>query len=180
MSDDSQPFQARHRHWEENPSEQWMYALEHMNTGQFELAVKHCQRAIEIWPDYYDAWLLMASALEKMDRLDEALEAVQRASEIAIEELSQAWNNQAFLHVARGEYEDALTVDRVLDLVDPTRHGIVRYRMAIAHAQMDNLEDALTCLAEAFRFRPELRERAMREPLLEPVRAHIQKLAPPE
>ena len=134
MSDQTQPPHPKHQRWEENPSEEWIYALEHMNTGQYELAIKHCQRAIEIWPDYYNAWLLMASALEKLDRLDEALEAVQRASEIAIEELSQAWNNQAFLHVARGEYQDALTVDRVLDLVDPTRHGIARYRMGIAHA----------------------------------------------
>jgi tetratricopeptide (TPR) repeat protein len=105
---------------------------------------------------------------------------VQRASEIAIEELGQAWNHQAFLHIERGEYEDALTVDRVLDLVDPTRHGIVRYRQAIANTQLGNHEEALECLADAIRFRPELRERAMQEPLLEAIREHIQGLAPPE
>jgi tetratricopeptide (TPR) repeat protein len=180
MNDETQPLHPKHQRWEENPSEQWIYALEHINTGQYELAIKHCQRAIEIWPDYYNAWLLMASALEKMDRLDEALEAVQRASEIAIEELSQAWNHQAFLHVARGEYQDALTVDRVLDLVDPTRHGIVRYRMGIAHVHMGNVDEALDCLSDAFRFRPDLRERATHEPLLETIREHIQNLAPPD
>lgn len=180
MSDDAQPLHTKHQRWEENPSEEWIHALEHVNTGQYELAITHCQRAIEIWPDYYNAWLLMASALEKLDRLDEALEAVQRASEIAIEELGQAWNNQAFLHIARGEYQDALTVDRVLDLVDPTRHGIVRYRMGIAHVQMGDLEEGLECLADAFRFRPDLRERAADEPLLEPVREHLHDLAPPE
>ena len=83
---DTQPMnKPGHQRWEENPSEEWMYALEHMNTGQYQLAIKHCRRAIAIWPDYYNAWLLMASAHEKLDQLDEALEAVQRASEIAIE-----------------------------------------------------------------------------------------------
>jgi tetratricopeptide (TPR) repeat protein len=170
----------KHQPWLENPSEQWMYALEHMNTGEYQLAIKHCRRAIEIWPDYYNAWLLMASALEKLDKLEEALDAVQRASEIAIEELGQAWNNQAFLHIARGEFQDALTVDRVLDLVDPTRHGIVRYRQAIAHTQLGNREEALECLADAIRFRPELRERARVEPLLDSLRSEIESLTPPE
>jgi tetratricopeptide (TPR) repeat protein len=180
MSGDTQPFRPTHQPWPENPSEQWIYALEHMNAGEYDLAVKHCKRAIEIWPDYYNAWLLMATALEKLNRLDEALEAVQRGSEIAVEELSQAWNTQAFLHIARGEFQDALTVDRVLDLVDPTRHGIVRYRQAIANLQLGNTEEALECLADAIRFRPELRERAMQEPLLGSVREYIPGLAPPE
>ena len=180
MSSDTQPINPKHQPWPENPSEQWIYALEHMNAGEYELALKHCKRAIEIWPDYYNAWLVMASALERLDQLDEALDAVQRASEIAVEELSQAWNTQAFLHIARGEYSDALTVDRVLDLVDPTRHGIVRYRMGIAHAQLGNRDQALECLTEAFNFRPGLRERAAREPLLEPVRQDIESLSSPE
>lgn len=179
MSSGSGPSEQKHQPWTENPSEQWMYALEHMNAGEYELVITHCKRAIDIWPDYYNAWILMATAMEKLDRLDEALDAVQRASEIAIEELSQAWNNQAFLHIARGEYEDAITVDRVLDLVDPTRHDIVRYRLGIAHAQLGQHDEALESLKEAFRYHPELRERAMQEPLLEPVRDRIRDLRPP-
>lgn len=163
-----------HQPWTENPSEEWMHALEHMNTGEFELTVKHCLRAIEIWPDYYNAWMLMGRAHEQLGQMDEALEAVQRAAEIAIEELSQAWNTQAFLHIARSEFQDALTMDKVLDLVDPTRHGVTRYRMGIAHVQMGDKEEGLKCLAEALRFHPELGEQALNEPLLASVRAELE------
>ena len=180
MSSESQPTDTKHQPWTENPSEEWIYALEHMNTGQYELAAKHCLRAIEIWPDYYNAWMLLASVLEHLDQLDEALAAVQRASEVAIEELGHAWNTQAFLHIARGEYQDALTVDRVLDLVDPTRHGIVRYRMAIAQTQLGDKDEALELLDEAFSVRPDLIERAASEPLLESIRADLEDLSAPE
>lgn len=180
MSGQTQPPSAPHQPWTENPSEEWMHALEHLNTGQYELAVKHCLRAIEIWPDYYNAWMLMSRAHEHMGHTDEALEAVQRAAEIAIEELGQAWNAQAFLHIARREFQDALTMDRVLDLVDPTRHSATRYRMGIAHVQLGDKDEGLKCLAEALRFHPELREKALSEPLLESVYAELESLLPEE
>jgi tetratricopeptide (TPR) repeat protein len=162
-------YQPKHRRWEENPSEELVFALEHMNSGKYELAIRHTRRAIEMWPDYFDAWLLLGSAHEQLNELDEALDAIQRASEIAVESLGEAWNNLASLHIVRGEYEEALTVDRVLDLVDPTRHGIIRYRMGIALSQLGQRDAALEALSEAFEFRPDLRARAAEEPLLEPL-----------
>ena len=47
-------------------------------------------RALEIWPTYYDALLLMSGAHENKGDLDEALDAAERASEIAVQELGQA------------------------------------------------------------------------------------------
>ncbi|GAB4573967.1 MAG: hypothetical protein Kow0077_18190 [Anaerolineae bacterium] len=166
----------RHTPWEENPSEEWAFALDHMDRGEWELAIKHCQRAIEIWPTYYDAWLLLGGALEETDRLDDALHAVQRASEIAIMELSQAWNNLASLHLLRGEWEEALTVDRILDLIDPSRRAIVRYRMSIAYTRLGDLDAAFDALQEAIGYREDLLDRALQESWLAPLHGRLNQL----
>jgi len=168
----------RHTPWEENPSEQWAFALEHMDRGEWDAAVRHCQRAIAIWPTYYDAWLLLAGALDEQGEHEQALAAVQRASEIAIVELSQAWNNLASLHLIRQEWQEALTVDRVLDLIDPTRHAIICYRMAISHTQLGDLETASKWLHEAIQCRPDLLDRALAESWLAPHHETLRQLRP--
>lgn len=166
----------RHQPWQENPSEEWAFALDHMDAEEWDLAIRHCRRAIEIWPTYYDAWLLLAGAYEEKGDFDRALEAVRRASEIAITELSVAWNNLASLHLIRQEWEDAITVDRVLDLVDPSRHAIIRYRMAISYAQLGDLETGFKWLREAVEYRPDLIERALGEAWLEPLHERLRRL----
>ncbi len=167
---------SRHIPWEQNPSDQWAFALECLERGAYEQAIKHCEQAIDIWPTYYDAWLLLASANEELERYDEALRAVQRASEIAIEELSQAWNNLASLHLARGEWEEALTVDRILDVIDPTRHAIIGYRRAISYTQLGDLDSALKWLQEAIAYQPDLLDRALAEVLLAPLHDRLTRL----
>ena len=165
--------QERHYPWQQNPSEQWAFALDHMDAGEFDLAITHCKRAIDIWPTYYDAWLLLAGAYEEKGDYEEALDASQRASEIAVNELGQAWNNLASLHLIREEWEEAITIDRVLDLVDPTRHAIIRYRMAVCYTQLDDLETGFKFLREAIEYRPDLYERALGEPWLEPLHERL-------
>lgn len=166
----------RHIPWEENPSEQWAYALEHMDRGEWDNAIRHCRRAIAIWPTYFDAWLLLGGALEEQGDHDEALAAVQRASEIAILELSQAWNNLASLHLIRQEWEEALTVDRVLDTIDPSRHGIICYRMAVCYTQLGQRDTARQWLLEAIRCRPDLLDRALGESWLKPHHRALRRL----
>ena len=166
----------RHTPWEDNPSEQWAFALEHMDQSEWDQALVHCERAIDIWPTYYDAWLLMAGALEEQERYDDALHAVQRASEIAIMELSQAWNNLASLHLIRREWEEALTIDRILDLLDPSRHAIIAYRMAIPFTQLGDLDMGFKWLMEAIEYRADLLERALAESWLAPLHERLQRI----
>jgi tetratricopeptide (TPR) repeat protein len=163
----TQPTKNRHMQWTENPSEQWAFALDHMDAGEWDLAITHCQRALEIWPTYYDALLLLSGAHEGKGDLDSALDAAQKASEVAIHELSQAWSNLAALHLLREEYDEAITVDRVLCLVDPTRAPIASYRMAIAYTALNDNAAGERWLREAIAHRPDLFERALSEPLLE-------------
>ncbi len=166
----------RHQPWNENPSQEWAFALDHMDAGEWDLAITHCQRAIELWPSYYDAWLLLAGVYEETGDYDQALDAARRASEIAITELSQAWNNLASLHLIRGEWEEAITIDRVLDLIDPSRHAIIRYRMAVSYTQLGDLEMGFKWLREAIEYRPDLRDRALRESWLEPLHERLQRV----
>jgi tetratricopeptide (TPR) repeat protein len=165
-----------HTPWAENPSEEWAYALAHMEAEDWDNAIKHSERAIEIWPTYYDAWLLLACAFEEQGDYDKALQAVERASEIAIGELSEAWNNMASLYLLRSEWEQEIAVDRILDLIDPTRHAIIRYRMAISYTQLGDLETGFKWLREAIEFRPGLLSRALTEPWLSPLHERLQKL----
>jgi tetratricopeptide (TPR) repeat protein len=164
----TQPTKNRHKQWTENPSEQWAFALDHMDAGEWDLAIVHCKRALEIWPTYYDALLLMAGAYEGKGDLDEALDSAQKASEIAVQELSQAWSNLAALHLVREEYDEAITVDRVLCLVDPSRAPIASYRMSIAYTALSDYAAGERWLREAIAHRTDLYERALVEPLLEP------------
>lgn len=162
-----QPTKNRHKQWTANPSEQWAFALDHMDAGEWDLAITHCQRALDIWPTYYDALLLMSGAHERKGDLDASLKAAQGASEIAAQELSQAWNNLAALHLLREEYDEAITVDRVLCVVDPTRLPMTSYRMAIAYTALGDMQSGERWLREAIEHRVELFERALDEPLLD-------------
>jgi tetratricopeptide (TPR) repeat protein len=157
----------RHRTWTANPSEQWAFALDHMDVEEWDLAITHCQRALDIWPTYYDALLLMAGACEAKGDLDGALKAARDASEVAVGELSQAWNNLAALHLLREEYDEAITVDRVLSVIDPSRVPMCSYRMAIAYTCLGDRESGERWLREAIIHRPDLHERALSETLLE-------------
>ncbi|MFC1961216.1 tetratricopeptide repeat protein, partial [Chloroflexota bacterium] len=167
----------RHQPWSENPSEEWAYGLEHMKSGEWEEAINHCQQAIEIWPTYFDAWLLIGGALEETGEYTEALAAVERASEIAIMELSQSWNNLASLYLIRREWEQALTVDRILDLIDPLRHPIICYRMAIAYTQLGDLTMGFKWLLEAIEARPDFEQRALGETWLAPLHERVRHLS---
>lgn len=171
MSDEPlglQPTKNRHKAWTTNPSEQWAFALDHMDAAEWDLAITHCQRAIDIWPTYYDAWLLLAGAHENKDDLDAALDAAERASEIAVQELSQSWNNLAALHLRRGEYDEAITVDRVLSLIDPARVALSSYRMSIAYTALGDQEAGERWLRKAIEHRTDLYTRALSEARLEP------------
>src|SRR5258706_9936941 len=161
-----QPTKNRHRQWTQNPSEQWAFALDHMDAGEWDNAILHCQRALEIWPTYYDALLLMVGAHEAKGDLDSALGAAERASEVAVQELGQAWNNLAALHILRGEYEEAITIDRVLMLIDPAHAGVANYRMACAYTELGDVDSGERWLREAITHRADLYERALSEPML--------------
>jgi tetratricopeptide (TPR) repeat protein len=165
-----------HSAWEHNPSEEWAFALDHMDRGELDKAIRHCERAINIWPTYYDAWLLLAGVYEDKGDYDRALDAVQRSSEIAIVELSQSWNNLASLHLIRQEWEEALTVDRVLDVIDPTRRAIIRYRMAVSYTQLGDLDTGFKWLREAIDYRADLLDRALAESWLEPLHDRLRRL----
>jgi tetratricopeptide (TPR) repeat protein len=161
------PTKNRHKQWMANPSEQWAFALDHLDAGEWDLAITHCQRALDIWPTYYDALLLMSGAQERQGDLDASLSSAQRASEIAVQELSEAWNTLAALHLLRDEYDEAITVDRVLSLVDPNRLPISSYRMSIAYTALGDSSSGERWLREAIEHRSDLFDRALTEPLLE-------------
>ncbi|HLY28028.1 MAG TPA: tetratricopeptide repeat protein [Aggregatilineales bacterium] len=157
----------RHHTWTANPSEQWAFALDHMDVEEWDLAITHCQRALDIWPTYYDALLLMSGACEAKGDLDGALKAAHDASEVAVGELSQAWNNMAALHLLREEYDEAITIDRILSVIDQSRIAMCSYRMGIAYTRLGDRESGERWLREAIEHRPDLHERAMGESLLE-------------
>jgi tetratricopeptide (TPR) repeat protein len=143
-------------------------ALGQIEAGDYDKARQALERAISIYPRYFDAWHLLAVTLEEEGYMDYALLSAQRAAEIATSQLSQAWDTLASMVLARSDWEQAIAIDRALDIVDPARHSIICYRMAIAYTGMGEIDGAERLLRESIAGRVDLLDRALEEMLLEP------------
>lgn len=153
--------------WTANPSAYWVAGLAQFQNGDYTKARQALERAVSIYPRYFEAWQLLANTFEEQGYLDHALLAAQRSAEIAVTNLSQAWDTLAAMLLARERWEQAIAVDRVLDIVDPARHAIICYRMAIAYSGLGDLDGAERLLRESIAVRVDLLDRALEETLLE-------------
>jgi len=80
-----------------------------------EKAVASCDKALELRPDFFEALINKALALEKLKRYDEALATLQRAQQVK-PETPEAW--LLYGHVLRkmGEHEDAIAyLDKAIE-----------------------------------------------------------------
>jgi len=75
--------------------------------GKYELAIKAIEKAIELKPDYADAWYNKGVALKDLGRYDEALKANEKAIELE-SDYAGAWNNKGAALGDLGRYDEAL------------------------------------------------------------------------
>ena len=75
--------------------------------GKYDLALKGYEKAIELKPDYAEAWDNKGAALSKLKRYEDALEAHEKAIELK-PDLANAWFNKACLYALTGDKDNAI------------------------------------------------------------------------
>ena len=75
--------------------------------GKYELALDAFEKAIELKPDYADAWYNRGVTLAKLGRHEEALKAYDKAIELK-PDFAEAWYNKACAYSRKGDKENAL------------------------------------------------------------------------
>ena len=70
----------------------------------YDEAIRCYQRAVELKPDYHQAWNNMGSAYDEKGDYDQAIRCYQQAVEIK-PELHEAWYNLARVHAKNGDAE---------------------------------------------------------------------------
>ena len=88
--------------------------LEYYNMGaalfekeQYKEALSYYNKAIELSPDYLDAWNEKGICLYCLNKYDDAIKAYEKALTINSED-SEIWNNKGLALYCKGEYKDAI------------------------------------------------------------------------
>ena len=119
--------------------------IESQNDGEVEDAVLRFQNASHIRPESVDAHRVLAHALVRADRIEEARDAYQTAIDLSPDDL-ESLNNLAEIEFRLERYAESLTVGlQVLEL-DPA-HEIARRRIAHTYLNLDRPAEA----AESFK-----------------------------
>lgn len=91
----------------DDPQAHYNYGATAGTLRRFDVAVEEMRRALELKPDFLDAQLVLAIALEQLGRLDEAIEAKRRAAVLgddgAMFELTEAYAAGVTENVSKAE-----------------------------------------------------------------------------
>ena len=123
------------------------YGDYHYRRGEYELALKAMDKAIELKPDFADAWNNRGVALDKLGRHEEALEAFDKAIELK-PDYSDAWNNSGVTLDELGRYDEALKAyDKAIELKPD--FAVAWYNKARSYSLIGDKENALKNLSKA-------------------------------
>ncbi|MCH7764620.1 MAG: tetratricopeptide repeat protein [Candidatus Marinimicrobia bacterium] len=89
------------------PEDYYSRGVDFYYKEQFELALKAFEMAIEIKPDYGEAWHNKSVTLSQLGRNDEALKTIERAIEIK-PDYADAWNNKGITLGKLDRHDEAL------------------------------------------------------------------------
>jgi tetratricopeptide (TPR) repeat protein len=115
--------------------------VEALQKDELPKAEKHLLKALDIYPDYYQAYNNLGVISMKLDRAEEAEENFEKAIEISPENLI-AQKNLGYLRLSNGEAEEAITPLAAavrLDSEDAVAHAY----LAEAYLLSDELDRAI-------------------------------------
>ena len=137
------------------------YGDYHYRRGEYELALKAMDKAIELKPDFADAWNNRGVALDKLGRHEEALEAFDKAIELK-PDYSDAWNNRGVTLGKLGRHEEALKAyDKAIELKPD--FASAWYNKACSYSLKGDKENALKNLSKAIDLDAKYKEMAKRD-----------------
>ena len=127
-------------------------------------------QALEIKPDYHEAWSNRGNALGNLGRFEEAIASYDQALEIKPD---NSWTRHqiGWAYLIAKQYEKSIeTFQQCLDLNgdDPEGH----YGLACVYSQKNQIEPALEWLAKVFKLDPDnYRERTAKDSDFDPIRS---------
>ncbi|MCK4733511.1 MAG: tetratricopeptide repeat protein, partial [Methanophagales archaeon] len=127
-------------------------------SNEYELALKAYDKAIELKPDFAEAWNNRGVALGKLGRYDEALKAHDKAIELK-PDYAEAWNNRGVELGKLDRYDEALKAyDKAIELKPD--YASAWYNKACAYSLKGDKENALKQLSKAIDLDAKYKEKA--------------------
>ena len=124
--------------------------------GFFEKAIASYDKAIEIKPDYHQAWYNRGNALFRLGRNEEAIASYDKAIEIKPDD-DQAWNNRGVSLGKLGRNEEAIASwDKAIE-IKPDYHQAWNNR-GNALGNLGRYEEAIASWDKAIEIKPDLDE----------------------
>lgn len=144
------------------------YALDYLKLGNAEFdkknyqkAIEYYDKAIELKPNYAEAWGLKGGMLDKLGRPDEALKALDKAIEIKSDD-ANIWGLKGGMLANLGRYEEALKVyDKAIELKPD--YAISWYSRACVYSLKGDKENALKNLPKAIELDAKYKEMAKKD-----------------
>lgn len=124
--------------------------------GKYELALKACDRTIEIKPDYANAWFNKSVALNNLGRYDEALKACDKAIELKPDYV-EALGNKGVALGNLGHYDEALkSYDKVIEIQPDDAKAW--WNKACAYSLKGDKKEAFKDLSKAISLDPKYKD----------------------
>jgi serine/threonine-protein kinase len=113
---------------------------------QYERAIEHYRKALEIEPDNFPALLLLGHAYRQSGRLSASVEKIQTARSLLDGPLPLAALGHA--HAAAGDEREARMILRELERLSGERY-VCPYDVAGIHVGLGDVDEAFRCLERA-------------------------------
>ncbi len=121
---------------------------------RYEEAIASCDKALQIKPDYYDAWNNRGNALFNLGSFEEALACYDKAIEIK-PDYHYAWDNRGLVLNNLGRYEEALACyDKAIE-IKPDYDNAWNNRGNTLFNNLGRYEEALACYDKAIEIKPD-------------------------
>ena len=119
---------------------------------QPELAMGHFRKAMEIKPDYMDAYMSAGTALMGMGQIDQAIGYFQRTLQFK-PDFAEAWSNLGTAFLKKGQPDDAIGHYRQAAALEPASADL-QYNLGRAYASESDWGRAIDYYRAALRIRP--------------------------
>jgi tetratricopeptide (TPR) repeat protein len=135
------------------PEDYFNRGTEFYHRGEYVLALKAMDKAIELNPDYVLAWNNKGVALEKPGHYEEVLKAYDKAIELK-PDFAVAWHGRGFALQTLGRLEEALIAyDKAIELKPDFAEALTNKGVALQ--TLGRLEEALKACDRAIKLNPD-------------------------
>jgi tetratricopeptide (TPR) repeat protein len=129
--------------------------------GDYNLALKSFEKAIELKPDYVEAWNSKGVALSRLGKHYEAILSFEMALRIR-SDFYKAYYNKGTTLAKIGRHEEAIKCFHKAIELNPN-HTSSWYNLACVYSLKGNKEKALEYLKKAIELNPKLKEEAKKD-----------------